>query len=224
MSTIARRVGIAFGSFVIAWVVITLVARWLFGSGNVLVWVLAAIVGAAVYSEVRRRDRSSGYLGTGGDPRRLEISATLSEQRARGSSDVILHPSQEVILSPLRYVVGVGRVVDVAGVSVELLAVEVREAGALLYLRATPVRELMLFSAAVAVTDDRGTAYRALDAGHEGSAVHWSGQSVVIPAPPPGARLSVEVESFGPPRDHPMEFRSETVTGPWRFDLPSLGA
>lgn len=60
MFTVARRVGIAFGSFVIAWLMLTVVAEWLFGSGNVLVWVLAGIVGAGVYVEVLRRDRRVG--------------------------------------------------------------------------------------------------------------------------------------------------------------------
>ena len=58
--TVARRIGIAFGSFVIAWLAISLVAGWLFGSGNVLVWVLAALVGAGVYLDILRRDRRAG--------------------------------------------------------------------------------------------------------------------------------------------------------------------
>jgi hypothetical protein len=57
MVIVARRVGIAVGSFVIAWLAVSLVAGWLFGSGNVLVWVLAALVGAGVYLEILRRDR-----------------------------------------------------------------------------------------------------------------------------------------------------------------------
>ena len=57
MIKIARRVGIAFGSFVIAWLAVSLVAGWLFGSGNILVWVIAAIVGAGVYLEILRRDQ-----------------------------------------------------------------------------------------------------------------------------------------------------------------------
>ncbi len=50
----------AFGSFVIAWLAASLVAGWLFGSGNILVWVLAAGVGAGVYLDVLRRDRRTG--------------------------------------------------------------------------------------------------------------------------------------------------------------------
>ena len=60
MLKIARRVGIAFGAFVIAWVAVSLVAGWLFGSGNFLVWVFAAFVGAGVYLDILRRDRRLG--------------------------------------------------------------------------------------------------------------------------------------------------------------------
>jgi len=49
MPTIARQVAIAFGSFVLAWFAATLAARWLFGSGNILVWVIAAVVGISTY-------------------------------------------------------------------------------------------------------------------------------------------------------------------------------
>jgi apolipoprotein N-acyltransferase len=57
MIRVARRLGIAFASFVIAWLAVSLMAVWLFGSGNVLVWVFAVIVAAATYFEALRRDR-----------------------------------------------------------------------------------------------------------------------------------------------------------------------
>ena len=57
MLRIARRVGIAFGSFIVAWLAAWLVARWLCGSGNVLVWVIAAVVGVGVYLAILQRDR-----------------------------------------------------------------------------------------------------------------------------------------------------------------------
>jgi hypothetical protein len=60
MTSVARRIGIAFGSFVIAWLAVSLVAGWLFGSGNFLVWVIAAVVGAGVYLDILRRDRRDG--------------------------------------------------------------------------------------------------------------------------------------------------------------------
>ena len=59
MFRIARRVGIAVGAFVIAWLAVSLVAALFFGSGNILVWVLAAVVGAGVYLDILRRERPS---------------------------------------------------------------------------------------------------------------------------------------------------------------------
>ena len=60
MAIVARRVGIAFGSFVLTWLAVSLVARWLFGSGNILVWVIAAVVAITVYLAILRRDRRVG--------------------------------------------------------------------------------------------------------------------------------------------------------------------
>ena len=60
MAKVARRVGIAVGAFVIAWLAVSLVAGWLFGSGNILVWVFAAVAGAVVYLALLRRDRRVG--------------------------------------------------------------------------------------------------------------------------------------------------------------------
>ena len=60
MVKVARRVGIAFGSFVIAWIAAKLMGEWLFGSANFLVWVIAAVVGVGVYLYMLRRDRRVG--------------------------------------------------------------------------------------------------------------------------------------------------------------------
>ncbi|HET8776562.1 MAG TPA: hypothetical protein VFN76_02770 [Candidatus Limnocylindria bacterium] len=54
---VARRLLIGLAAFVIAWVAVSLVARWLFGSGNILVWVLAAVIGLAAYVAVGWRDQ-----------------------------------------------------------------------------------------------------------------------------------------------------------------------
>ena len=59
MVNVVRRVGIALGSFIIAWLAVSLVAGWLFGSGNILVWIIATVVGGGVYIELLRRDRRS---------------------------------------------------------------------------------------------------------------------------------------------------------------------
>ena len=60
MIPVVRRIGLALGSFVIAWLAIALLAVWIFGSGNFLVWVFAAVVGAGVYLALLRRDRRVG--------------------------------------------------------------------------------------------------------------------------------------------------------------------
>ena len=52
-----RQVAIALGSFVVAWVAATLLARLLFGSGNILVWLVAAFVGVIVYLTMLWRDQ-----------------------------------------------------------------------------------------------------------------------------------------------------------------------
>jgi Flp pilus assembly protein TadB len=63
MTDVARRAAIAFGAFVIAWLAVSLVANWLFGSGNILVWMIAAVIGVGVYVEVLRRDRRTESRG-----------------------------------------------------------------------------------------------------------------------------------------------------------------
>lgn len=60
MTTLARRAAIACGSFVIAWVAATLAARLLFGSGNVLVWVIATAVGVSTYLALAWKDQGAG--------------------------------------------------------------------------------------------------------------------------------------------------------------------
>ena len=52
MPTVLRRVAIAVSAFVLTWLAAALAAAWLFGSGNVLVWVLATLAGALAYLAV----------------------------------------------------------------------------------------------------------------------------------------------------------------------------
>jgi hypothetical protein len=57
MATVVRRIGIAFGSSAVAWLAGALLARWLFGSGNILVWLMAGFFGLIVYLAMLWRDR-----------------------------------------------------------------------------------------------------------------------------------------------------------------------
>lgn len=53
------RLGIALLAFALAWLVATLAAGWLFGSGNILVWLFAAAVGVLVYIGLSRHGGAS---------------------------------------------------------------------------------------------------------------------------------------------------------------------
>ena len=132
-----------------------------------------------------------------------------------------IHPSVQVITSALVRVIGVGRAMEVRGISVELLAIEVRADGAIVYWRATTVDDQVLWGADVVLSDDRGTNYRSLDGTSEGNSVRWAGQSFHMPAPPRGARLHVELTAFGPQPDHevPRGQSKQQIAGPWFFDV-----
>jgi hypothetical protein len=60
MANVARRAGIVLGAFLLAWVAAALAALWLFGSGNFLVWVIAAAAGVGAYVAILWRDRRAG--------------------------------------------------------------------------------------------------------------------------------------------------------------------
>lgn len=126
-----------------------------------------------------------------------------------------------IVFSPLVRVVSVAQVVEAGGIAVELLAIEVREAGALLYWRAHPPEGIVLMSATVSISDESGTMYRVSPAQSSGSALQWEGQTFVIPAPSAHARLGIVLERFGAPIGRPIERHApgESARGPWRFDV-----
>ncbi|MBI3750176.1 MAG: hypothetical protein HY263_00755 [Chloroflexi bacterium] len=118
-------------------------------------------------------------------------------------------------------VVGVGATVVAAELTVDLLAVEVREQGAVIYWRARSAREAILLSADVSVVDDRGTSYHVIPGGGSGNAEAWEGQTHLLPVPPVGARLTITLTSFGP-SDHmplPMRVPTDRIFGPWLFEV-----
>ena len=59
MNPVVRRAGIAFGSFVAAWLVVWLVGGMLGagGSSGLIAFVAAFILGGLVYADIMRRDR-----------------------------------------------------------------------------------------------------------------------------------------------------------------------
>jgi hypothetical protein len=131
------------------------------------------------------------------------------------------HPFVTAVESPLDRVIGIGEIVEAAGVSVELIAMEIRGAGTVLFWRAKPLGDLLLEFADIRVTDDRGTSYASVEASHEGTLGRWSAMSVLTPSPSVGTRLLVEVSSFGPPIDHevPRGMSTQHRHGPWTFTV-----
>src|SRR5215212_10088170 len=108
----------------------------------------------------------------------------------------------DVIQSPLDRVIAVGKTVEAAGFAVELTALEIRQAGVVAFWRARPPDGLMLMDAEIRISGGDERPYESTPATHEGSSMHWSGQSVFTPAPPLGTRLLIEILSFGPQFDH----------------------
>jgi hypothetical protein len=123
--------------------------------------------------------------------------------------------------SALVQVVGIGRTVVAAELTVDLLAIEVREQGAVIYWRARSAREGLLLSADVSISDDLVTAYQVIQGGGGGDSHASEGQTLVLPSPPAAAHVTITLKSFGP-SDHmplPSHLPAERVPGPWPFEV-----
>ena len=174
-------------------------------------------------------------LAVGAVAAALAAAATLAWLRFRGRSGwqrlSDWRPSPNVLAdwetvraiprSPLVRVVGVGRTATAADLTVDLLALEVREAGVVIYWRARSTREVILLSADVSIADDRATAYHVIPGGGSGNPEAWEGQSFFLPVPPAGVRLAITLTSFGPSPDRPLPANVPTdrIFGPWQFEV-----
>jgi len=128
-----------------------------------------------------------------------------------------------VHLSPLVRVVAIGQQVEADGIRVELIALEVREAGAVLYWRAFPTEDRMPGLAVIEVSDDLGGEYRVFLGGGGGGERAWNGETNVVPAPTTGASiLQVTVTGFDsfPPSGFPGATQGRSNEGPWVFEIP----
>jgi hypothetical protein len=124
--------------------------------------------------------------------------------------------------SPLRRVIGIGQVARDAGVSVELIALEIREAGCVLYWKAHPDQERLLGEPQFAVNDDARTDYGVRPAGWTGSGREMKGEALVVPGPPEEATtMRVDLTGFAAPRFPPIG--SEDVRGTWHFEFAIRG-
>ena len=119
--------------------------------------------------------------------------------------------------SPLRQVVPIGQLAEDAGVSVELISLEIRDAGCLLHWAShSPGRRPGLPD--LRVRDDVGTPYVAGALGSTREGEDLRGHAVLAPAPPEAARrLQVDVEGFGTRR--PLGRHAEEMRGRWSFTV-----
>ncbi len=121
--------------------------------------------------------------------------------------------------SPLRRVVGIGQVAGDASLSVELIALEIRGAGCVLYWKAHPTPDGPLGEPQVTVSDDAGSDYEVRPAGWTGNGHELKGEILVIPGPPDEAvTMQVDLGGFAARRPAPPVV-SEDVRGTWHFEF-----
>ena len=132
-------------------------------------------------------------------------------------------PQLAIPPSQLVGVVAVAHLAEASGVTVEMLAIGVREAGALITWRARADRRVGILIPRVSITDDQLTEYRAFGDRGGGDERSWSGEIALIPAPPPGVTLHIEIETLGANERMPMPGWTPNgpVSGPWRFTVPT---
>ncbi len=131
----------------------------------------------------------------------------------------------EVSSSPLVRVIGIGQQAEDAGIRVELIAMEIRELGAILYWKAYTFEEGLLGEPVVTMSDDRGRSYTSLPMGGGGGGYRWKGETGIQPAPDTEARmLQVSIHGFeGFPPGFPGVPSTSGVDGHWAFELDLVG-
>jgi hypothetical protein len=142
--------------------------------------------------------------------------------------------------SPLQRVIGVGAGRTVNGITIELLALELREFGAFATIRiempSQPERLAMVRTPEIVVRDDVGTRYAAMLYGGggtypgPGSMIWFRYQAAVVPAVALRAgKLTIRVGRIGnqlpyriPTPEGSVDALSEPgwIEGPWKFEIP----
>ena len=132
-----------------------------------------------------------------------------------------LRAQADVESSPLIRVVAIGRASEAADVRVELIALEVRAIGAILFWKAYPSVDRMLGDPIISVDDEFRTDYQIISVGGGGTGRVWRGEAHIIPSPSlTTRRFSVEVRAFEGFGDGiPGLAPSGMSQGPWRFEF-----
>lgn len=123
-----------------------------------------------------------------------------------------------VDIGPIRSILPVLARAEAGGLDVELVTVEVHEAGLAMTLdvASRPGTLPPASTARVSVSDDTGTAYRASAQGQGGLPSRMRYAVTAIPAPPPAAtRLEITIERFL----DPFPGGRQQASGPWRFSV-----
>ena len=203
----------------------------------ILAAVLGFVLGVAAVWLVERegRARRNGAVHHFGTGRSAAAALVRSPQQMPPAEMAQLRRNVDQLVqvdrSGLRRVLGVGASAVVGDLTVELIAVEIREAGCRGILRfrsggdelddAKPFRAFG--EPEVTVHDDLGTAYETGLAGWSGSSSGGEAEFHVAPPPPAGAhRLSIVIERFREsrlPPGGPWSGPPEGIPGPWAFSV-----
>lgn len=178
----------------------------------------ALVTWVALHRIQRRGSGSSHRFATG----RWKVPLARSPaQMPPAELEQLLHSVNQlggIDASALHAVIGVGASSIVGDLTVELIAIEIREAGCRGILR-------FRFSGGepeVTVTDDRGTPYETGLASWSGSANGGQAEFHFAPRPPADAhQLTIVIERFRESR-FPPELRhgpAEGTPGPWEFPV-----
>lgn len=199
---------------------------------TVLGFVIGAVAVWLVDRQASRRRSGTVHFGTA----RSSIAPLVRSphqlspaeiERLRRAVDLLVG----IDASALREVIGVGASSVVRDMAVELIAIEIREAGCRGILRfrcgSGEIDAAQPFPAIgepeVTVADDLGTGYETGLAGWSGSADRGEAEFRFAPRPPADAhRLTIVIESFRESRlspDRPWSSPRESTPGPWVFTV-----
>jgi hypothetical protein len=123
----------------------------------------------------------------------------------------------DVTAGRLRQVVGIGMAATDAGVVLVLIALEIRDAGSILYWKARPDPERPLGQPRLTVRDAAGTDYVVRPAGASSTEREAKGEILITPAPPEAAVLLVEVTGF---EERRSPWPAAEWPGSWQFEIP----
>jgi hypothetical protein len=122
----------------------------------------------------------------------------------------------DVAAGRLRQVVGIGMAAADAGVVLELIALEIRDAGSILYWKARADPERPLGEPRLTVRDTAGADYVARPAGASSTEREAKGEILITPAPPEAAVLIVEVTAF---EERRFPWQAAEWPGSWQFEI-----